>query len=224
LPLAKSQEWSDEELLRYEREMLGFYVTKHPLTKYEKLIKEIASATIADLPQLKEGAMVKIGGIITKISGKSMRGPSGQSERSYFLKFRDLTGIVDVVVYPDAFQRNKDLIQNDCIVFIKGRLAFRKGAPLINAKDMASIDEGYESLADKLVVNLSSVGLENQIIQGLHDIFLAHPGTCPVFLNIVTPEGQKVSIKVGNNYFITPSQRLINDINELIGEGHLMFN
>lgn len=84
--------------------------------------------------------------------------------------------------------------------------------------------KAMKNLADKITVNLSSVGLEEKVIQGLHDIFLAHPGTCPVFLNLVTPENQKISIRVGSDYFITPSKRLITDVNELLGNGHLAFN
>lgn len=223
-PLPDEPEWPEEQLLSYEKDTLGFYITSHPLVKYEKVINDLSTTSVSSLPELKEGINVKIGGIITAIQSSLRRGDKGKSEKRILFKFRDLSGTVDAIIYQDGLKKYRDIVQKDKIVFIKGRLEFPKGVPFIKVKDVAMVDRAYEELATSVTIDLSTPGLEDWILQGLQDVFLAHPGNCPVYFRLTTPENQHILIKTGADYSISPSKRFIGDVDELLGSGHLVFN
>ena len=215
-------DWPEEELLKYEKDLLGFYITGHPLVKYEKIINSLSSHAAQDLAKLREGVDVKIGGMITDLRGVVSR-RSRSSEKLFFFKFKDLTGMTNAVIYPNEFKKYRDLVHNDTIVFLRGKLAFNKGESLIKVKLVSPVDRAYEEMANKVTVNLPLTGLEDEVLSGLKDIFLAHPGTCPVFLKFITPDKRRLLIKTGTDYNISPSKRFMTDIDELIGSEHLIF-
>ncbi|MBI4833795.1 MAG: DNA polymerase III subunit alpha [Planctomycetes bacterium] len=216
--------WSQEELLKMEKEATGLYITGHPLVKYEKIIKELSSHNTETLNSLNEEVDVKIGGIVSGVQSSLRRGGNGKSEKRLIFKLRDLTGMIDAIVYLDELKRHKDLIREDRIIFIKGKLSIRQGITAIKVREVAPLAHAYEELARSVTINLSVTGLEERIIQGVKDVLQAHPGNCPVFIYITTPENQKILLKTGTDFIVSPSERFIQDIEEIIGAGHLTFN
>ncbi|MEK7448659.1 MAG: DNA polymerase III subunit alpha, partial [Planctomycetota bacterium] len=217
-------EWPEEDLLQYEKEVLGLYVTGHPLVKYEKIIKTLSSYSAQELARLKEGVDVKIGGLITSLRPSVIRSEGGKSEKRFFFKLKDFTGMVDAVIYPNELKKYPHLIHNDAIVFLKGRLVSNKEEPLIRVKAVSAVEQAYEEMANNITINLSLTGLEEEVIHGLKDVFLAHPGTCPIFLRLLGNNNRKVLIKTGTDYNVAPSKQFMSDMNDLIGSEHLVFN
>jgi DNA polymerase-3 subunit alpha len=217
-------EWTEEVLLKHEKEVLGFYITGHPLVKHEKILKELSTYSAESLSNTKEDTEVKIGGIITNMHSTIRKGREGKGEKQVIFRLRDLTGAVDVVTYSEKLIKYKDLILEDKIVFVKGKIGFRQGNPVIRLNEISPLERAYEELARSVTINMSSLGLEDGTIQGVKDVLLAHPGNCPVFIYIETPEKQKVLLKANSDFSVSPSKKFIDDINELIGREHLVFN
>jgi DNA polymerase-3 subunit alpha len=167
---------------------------------------------------------VKIGGIVTDIKSKVQSNRNGKKEKQTMFRLRDLTGVVNAVIYADKADKHRELIQEDKIVFVRGKVTFRQGTPLIRVNDVAPLERAYEQLARSVTINLSTTGLEEKTIQGIKDVLLAYPGNCPIFIYLNTPEKQNILLKTGENFSISPSQRFIEYIQEIIGEGHLVFN
>jgi len=127
LNLPASSLASSKEKLSWEKELLGLYVSDHPLSAFADKLKKMASHQIKDMAKLREGAFVSVGGIVSSIHKIITK--SGQP--MLFVKIEDLTGKIETVVFPSTLQKNQDIWQEEKIVFIKGKLSLRDDVPKI---------------------------------------------------------------------------------------------
>ena len=105
-PLPNIPEWDQSERLKHERELTGFYISSHPLARYEATIQALATASTMSLPELSDGREVKLCGIITTV--KNMLTKKG--DRMAYLTLEDLQGVVEIIVFPDLYKNAADLM------------------------------------------------------------------------------------------------------------------
>lgn len=128
---------SEEEKLKWEKELLGLYITAHPLTKFRKALKKIA-LPVAQIPEQTRGRLIKTGGIISGIKKIITR----NGKPMLFLNLEDETSKIEVVAFPGILEKNPTLFQEGKIVLIQGRIKDRDGTPKI-------ICEGIEEIVEK---------------------------------------------------------------------------
>ena len=210
--LPSVKEWPEPQLLAFEKEMLGFYVTGHPLARYAHELKRFTSSSTANLYEYDDGTDIKIVGLIAKIKQTVTR---AKQEKMAILKLEDLEGAVEVLVFPAAFQKSARYIQPNTVVLVKGRLNRREDVPKIVANDLFPMDEVYK-LITSLNINLS--GIRENLFESLKELLMQNPGRIPVYLHLDTPSKSRVHLIVGEGLFVLPSRKLIQDIESLLGE------
>lgn len=209
------KEWPEPQLLAFEKEMLGFYVSGHPLARYAGQLKRFTAFSIANLAQCTDGQEIKIVGLISKIKHTLTR---AKQEKMAILKLEDLDGTVEVLVFPRAFGAISRYIQPNSVVLLRGTLNLREDTPKILANDMFPIDEVYK-LITAMNINLS--GLRENLFESLKELLAASGGRVPVYLHLDTPSKSRVQLVVGEGLYVTPSEELINNIESLLGEDRL---
>ena len=117
-PLPAIAEWDQAQRLKYERELTGFYITAHPLARYEATLKALSTATTIGLADLSDGKEVKLCGIIASV--KSMITKKG--DRMAYLNVEDLQGTVEVIAFPDLYKTAGELIAPERLVRITGTI------------------------------------------------------------------------------------------------------
>lgn len=126
--LVDIEELSRVELLSFERELLGFYLTEHPLRPVLSSLSEMVTCQIEELAEMNPGSKVLVGGVIIQI--KKILTRAGNSEMA-FVKLEDLTGPVEVIVFPKVYVKIKDLLVKDQVVIVTGRLDFKDERPTV---------------------------------------------------------------------------------------------
>ncbi|MDD5085500.1 MAG: DNA polymerase III subunit alpha [Candidatus Omnitrophica bacterium] len=210
----KIEEWAESQLLAYEREMLGFYVTAHPLTKYEKTLKTYASMTTDMLSEGRDQQEVTIGGIIEIMKEILTR----KGDKMAFVTIEDLKGRTEVVVFPDLYRESLSLLQKDATVFIRGRLTLREDEPKIIASEILPLSEAGKRLTRVVSIDLFTAGLDKETLEKLRDILITHKGKVPVYLNFKGPEGDETIISPSEGFLIETSSELFDKIEKLLGE------
>ncbi len=209
------KEWLESQMLAFEKEILGFYITGHPLARYERILKTYASCPTAELVNRRDGEEILIGGIIHKAKQTTTR---NKSEKMAILKLEDLDGTVEVLVFPEAFRQTGKQIRIGRVVFIKGKLNLRDEEPKVIANDIIPIEEVAEKYTSKVEIDLFTAGLEDQRLGELKSVLLHHPGNVPVYLNLTTPNNQRFQLLVGEELYIQPNEGLIQDLEKMLGE------
>ncbi len=151
IKIEEIEEWDKETKLMFEKELIGYYLTDHPLNKYKEILEKFSSATIEQIQENEyQLSSVKIGGIITKLKISNTK--KGDLMASFFLE--DLTGQIEVLVFPKQLEENRDLINNDKIIFIKGNIDRNEESVKILAEAIYPIDKVNEEFVNKLEINI----------------------------------------------------------------------
>jgi DNA polymerase-3 subunit alpha len=208
-------EWPEPQLLAFEKDMLGFYISGHPLARYARQLKRFVSSSISDLHQHKDEDEIKIVGLISKIKHTITR---AKQEKMAILKLEDLEGSVELLVFPRAFQKVSRYIQPNSVVLVRGALNLKEDTPKVLVNDLFPFDEIYK-LITAMSINLS--GLRENVFETLKELLAASRGNIPIYLNLDTPSKSRVQLVVGEGFYVTPSEKLIKDIEDLLGEERL---
>jgi DNA polymerase III subunit alpha len=208
-------EWPEPQVLAFEKEMLGFYVSGHPLARYAGTLKRFASTTIATLTRQPDGEEVKIVGLIEKIKQTTTR---AKQEKMAILKLEDLEGAVEGLVFPATYQKVSRYLHTGTVVLLKGRLNLREETPKIVVNDLFPIEQVYK-LITSMNINLS--GLRENLFESLKELLAASHGHIPIYLHLDTPSRSRVQVVVGDGLYVEPNEKLIQDIEALLGEDRL---
>ena len=206
------KEWPQKEILGYEKEILGFYLSGHPLTHYRVEIKEFTDVCIRDLKQSFDGEEVKLVGLINSVK---LTNTKKTNERMAILKLEDMDGETEVVVFPSAYNTLAGYIKEGEVVFVRGRVSLRDNEPKIIASDMKQMQDVYGS------IKAIKVDLSNVNESGLEDLkkkLSSSPGKVPVYLKLNTTTNKSVQILVGEDLFVSPNENLVNEIKDLVGQ------
>ncbi|MDD5281664.1 MAG: DNA polymerase III subunit alpha [Candidatus Omnitrophica bacterium] len=213
--LVECKEWPEPQLLSFEKDMLGFYVSGHPLARYAKQLKRFVSCSTASLHEHKDQDTIKIVGLIAKIKQTLTR---AKQEKMAILKLEDLDGAVEVLVFPRAFAKVSRYIIPNTIAHIRGTLNLTEDTPKIIVEDLFPFEEIYK-LITAMSINLS--GIKENIFESLKTLLSEHKGSVPIYLRLDTPAKSRIQMVVGENLYVLPSEKLIQDLDELLGEDRL---
>jgi len=208
------KEWPESQLLSFEKQMLGFYVTGHPLAKHEKILNTFTSMNTAKLKDGTENQNVTIGGIIMRLKNTVTK---KSNEKMAIVMLEDLEGAVEVLVFPSAYQNYGKYVHKDAIVFVRGRLSLREERPKIIADEVIPLEQAQQKYATGIIIKLFTTGLEEEQLNSLKDILSKHPGETPVYLDLNLPHGQHVLMELGRDFCAQPKEELIGQIQEMFG-------
>ncbi|RJP28716.1 MAG: DNA polymerase III subunit alpha [Candidatus Omnitrophota bacterium] len=213
--LPQVHEWPEPQLLSFEKEMLGFYVSGHPLARYAGQLKHFVSSSTSTLATHEDGQDVKIVGLIAKVKQTLTR---AKQEKMAIVKLEDLEGVVELLIFPQAYQKISRFILPNTVVLVKGRLNLKEDMPKIVVNDMLSFEQIYKSIT---AVNINLTGMKDTLFESLKELLTNSRGNIPIYLHIDTPSKSKVKLVVGEGFFVEPKEELIRGIEDLIGQDRL---
>ncbi|MBU1038033.1 MAG: DNA polymerase III subunit alpha [Candidatus Omnitrophica bacterium] len=213
-------EWPESQLLTFEKEILGLYITKHPLARFEKVIRTYSTCSTTDLRGRKDGDEVLLGGIISKTKFTVTK---RTSEKMAIVTLEDLDGSVETLVFPATFAKASPLIKLDAVVFMKGRLSLREEEPKIIVNEVSALESVKMKYTKAISIELLTAGLEMSALDKLKRVLSRYPGGVPAYLKFVKPDGTKSVVTMGNNFLIEPHEGLVRDIEKIFGQDVVNF-
>ena len=209
-------DWSEQYKLKLERELLGFYISSNPLNRYQKLLDDYSTATIDDIlsgESARNG--LKLGGIITDIKIiKTKR----KSEKMASIILEDLTGKIEVIIFPKLFSEREHLIKLDNMVFIKGNLDSNENGVKIILNEIIPINEVNEKFTNKVILSFSGYPAKEAVVELKRKLskYKSNSGKHELYFKInIIGKGEIFihcpSFKIGN------IEAAINEINGSIG-------
>jgi DNA polymerase-3 subunit alpha len=213
-PLPQIDEWPRQELLRGEKETLGFYISGHPLLGYEEALKELANADVDKLLNLHHGAQVAIGGIITDLSVRTTK----KGDQFALFQLEDQYGSVKVVAWPDLFNKSSSLIKDEAAVLVRGRLELDDGGAMtIIAGEIHLLENIRERSARTIIIHMKADALDADKINRLYALLNAHRGDSGVIFDVETDDGFRVRVRPNRFVRVKVTPELTNSIKEALG-------
>jgi DNA polymerase-3 subunit alpha len=208
-------EWPENQLLAMEKSLLGFYVSGHPLENYEKEITQFATADAKTLSGVMGGATVRVGGIITKLRLTYTR---RKNEKMAIATLEDLAGTVELLVYPRAYEKVGAQITEEAAVLVTGRVDLEEENPKVIVSEVIPLAEVRQRYTTAMHISVYISDIEHGRLEELKRLLLASGGTCPVILDFAAGTGERVLMRAGNQFRVTPSPDLVKRIEALLGE------
>ena len=213
-------EWPEHELLANEKEMLGFYITKHPLARFEKLLNAYSTCKISELPGMSDGQEVLIGGIINKAKITVTR---KKAEKMAILSLEDLDNFVEVLVFPRTYRKAPELAKEDKLVYVHGRLNLREEEPKIVAEEIMEMEKVKGKFTKAVLIKMSTTGLGEQMMGRIKGVIKSFKGKTPVFIEFFSPEGRKIRLSTDSDLYVYPNDELVDRVEEIVGPGSVKF-
>ncbi|MDD4956582.1 MAG: DNA polymerase III subunit alpha [Candidatus Omnitrophica bacterium] len=213
-------EWPEPELLSGEKEMLGFYITKHPLTRYEKLLGMYSTATISELANMSDGQLVLIGGLINKVRTTVTR---KKGEKMAIVSLGDLESFIEVLIFPKTYRKAPELIREDNLVYVHGRLNLREEEPKIIAEEIIPIDQVKERFTKAVLIKLSTAGLGEENMKMIKSTIKRFKGNTPSFIEFLSPEGRKIRLALEEDLYVSTSDEMVEELEKITGHGKVKF-
>jgi DNA polymerase-3 subunit alpha len=203
--------WTISEKLGYEKELLGFYVTGHPLDPYRDLIEGGRFQPISALVDLEDKSTVRVAGSISAFEKKFTR---REGKPFAILTIEDFTGAIEVMVWNDVFAKSGKEIDKGKIVSIAARLDKREDTARLIATEIGGISQ--RKALKPLVVDIPFEKADESRLLALRDLIRQHPGTQPLFLRFRAPDGRELRLKTDPGYSVTDNEGFREKLAELL--------
>jgi DNA polymerase-3 subunit alpha len=209
--------WPEQQMLTYEKQVLGFYVTSNPLSHHAETINIYSTHNSSQLAEAPQDRQIVIGGMITKIRyNLTKTGRNAGSKMAVFV-LEDLQGQVDVVMFPDVLNRLSDILVADSIVFVKGKLDYRRERPNVLASELITLEKVREKLAAKVQIELDARNVTTEKVAMIKSICQHHKGRSPVYVAVRTDKG-RVYTAADKELSVNPDIDFCRKMRQLVGE------
>ncbi|MFQ6036399.1 MAG: DNA polymerase III subunit alpha, partial [Sedimentisphaerales bacterium] len=209
--------WPEPQMLAYEKQVLGFYVTSNPLSHHAEIINLYSTHNSSQLAQNHEGQTLIIGGMIAKIRFNVTKTGRNAGSKMAVFTLEDLQGQVEVVMFPDVLNRFRSALVTDTVVFVRGKLDCRREKPNIIAFELITLDEVTEKLAARVRINLDAKDVTEQKVAQIRSICQRHKGRSPVYVAVKTDKG-RVYAAANKELSVNPDLDFCRKMRQLLGE------
>ena len=211
--LPKVPEWNKSELLTRERELLGFYVSGHPLEKYEEELRTYVTRELAEIDSLPDQASVRVGGIITRVQIRT----NGQQKQYAFATLEDFSGTAELLIFSEPLNKFRDLLYEESSILVVGKVSHREEQDAkIIAEEIVALKDARAKFTKRMRLAFDVQVADEELVTNVKEVLTGSSGECPVVLELKnTGNGNFVLRSI--RYRVTPTLHLVNTLRGLLG-------
>ncbi|MBP5233045.1 MAG: DNA polymerase III subunit alpha [Planctomycetes bacterium] len=225
IPLPDVPEWEEPVKLQFEKEVLGFYASNHPLSHYSGLIKTFGNANTASIKTLRDKSHVTIGGMI----GKVMKKIDKNDRQWAIVTLEDLHGTVDVLVFAKSYEEFAPLLTPDALVFVSGEVSTSRDPEnpsiMMGKHDRVTLmDNATAEMAKSATIALTPADMTPKNLSILKELVEGHGGSVPLFLRLELPGRDAVLVRADKDFSIAPTPQFCEAVKTRLGDDRLSFS
>jgi DNA polymerase-3 subunit alpha len=206
------EEWPQKELLKFEKETLGFYITAHPLDKYDRELRRISNLTTADLPSAPDGSQVRLAGVVQAVKLKNNK--SGKRYATFSLEDRE--GAVECIAWPETYQKYEPTIMGDEPVVAKGKLDVDDERAQIILDELRPLNVALTDAVREVRIRAPRSRMANGDLERLKELIRRHSGGSLTYLHLGLDGGGEAIFLLGDGYRVAPTETFLAEIQQLL--------
>jgi DNA polymerase III subunit alpha len=210
-PEIPRHEHEKNELLRLEKEVLGLYVSEHPLTPIRDQLRRKTDATLAELQNRRDGEIVTVAGIVSNLKQVTTK----KGEPMVFVRLDDVVGSAECVVFNSVYAASHELLVPDAILVVKARIDHKEGESKLIAIEVATFEATPER--KDVLLRIDATKARAGLVRELAMLVKEYPGEAPVRVALQTSVGPK-TLELGNEYRVQPVPDFFAEAKALLGE------
>lgn len=206
-------EWDEAELLNNEKEALGFYITGHPLTKYDTLLSRLKAKKTSDLEHVPDKAEVLIGGILRTVRKKNVK---SSGELMAYLTLEDDEGSVEVIIFPTLYKSVFERLKKDAVVLVKGTIDKDEKGVRLRGLEVSNLEDAGMKGIRKMEISLGETQGSREGLQNIRSLVMEYPGDCQLYIRI---RSEKAQTLIATSISLKPDAALMKRLETMIGKG-----
>jgi DNA polymerase III subunit alpha len=207
-------EWPQHELLAHEKELLGFYVTGHPLTPFAPILEKYTLTNLAKLGELPNRSLTRIGGMISVVT----HGFSKKSGKPYsMVTLEDLEGSAQLLVMND-YDKFRPLLEENKAILVIGEVGTGEDKPKIFPQEIMPLEDAPKKYTKQVHLRLHTAHLKPEDVDAVRELVATHPGKCPLLLCFMRPAGETIFMDTNERFGVAPSLKLQQDVDARFGK------
>jgi DNA polymerase-3 subunit alpha len=212
-------EFPENQLITLEKETIGFYISRHPLSRYQEAIKKYTDVDTSALPRLQNGAEVKICGLVNQLKEIVTK----KGDRMAFLTLEDMKGFVEVILFPEVFKAALPHLRGGDPLLVEGTLDISEEHVKIKATEVHSLPESPSSPMTPFHLKIPLSDLTSSQLAQLKEIIEAHRGSSKVLLHFIDGSNQETIVALPDRYTVDPSAIFKNTVQDLFKSSLISF-
>jgi DNA polymerase III subunit alpha len=209
--LPEVEDWTEEQLLAGEYATLGFYISGHPMDKYAGRLKDMNAIELSTMEARRNGEDIVVAGII--VQSRPMR--SRRGARWAILTLQDRTGVIEALVFPEAFQKLEAILKANTPLLAKGRVAVEDVGTRLIVSDARLLDQITDRAPSLLRVRVDLGSVDSGALDRLQELFTKRPGRCRVAFDLVQPDGSEATLEAGSA--VMADRDLLEQVRQICG-------
>ncbi|MBU2489543.1 MAG: DNA polymerase III subunit alpha, partial [Proteobacteria bacterium] len=211
--LVEVPDWDEATRLAFEKDSLGFFLSGHPLGKYEQLLDRYTSATTESLQDARDGDIVRLGGMVR--STKAMYTKKG--DPMAFVNLEDFQGTVEITIFPRVYGVCRELLEDDACIFVEGKVQKGEKAVKVLADQIIPAEEVEKNWTASVHVQLDLGKTDRAILEVLREALQDHPGNSECFLHLRLDGSGETVIALPENMKVAPGSALDRKVTSVLG-------
>jgi len=218
--LVSAAAWSETEKLSREKDVLGFYVSGHPLRRYAMEVAAFSTVQLGDPGGIKSGVPARVGGIISSIKKKVDK----KGNMMAFMTLEDFTGKGECIIFSDAYKQYQQLLTPDAMVMVCGTAEQTGDTLRILVKEIVPMENARQRFAKSIVLSINMNRVEEQTVHELRSVAEKHRGNYMCRFNVLNAENEQVAQLLSTKYVVDGSDEFITQVEELLGPNSIRFS
>ncbi len=223
--LPNVDEFEPAELLKMEKELLGFYITSHPLAQQQKWVDRYTTATTREAMNCSEGTEVTIGGMLASVKTKVAKTGRSAGQRWAILEVEDLDGKIEGMLFSEGFAaigaKYPDLLKAESICFVKAKVDRKRENPCLIINDVIPVSEAVNKLTTAVLLKFDPTQHTSQTLASVKPLLGKSKGNVDVYAQLLDHESRKITLKLSGEYRVRPEKNLIEDLEQMLGSGNV---
>ncbi|HEV8335443.1 MAG TPA: DNA polymerase III subunit alpha [Candidatus Polarisedimenticolia bacterium] len=215
----QGDDWSPRELLSFEKETLGFYLSGHPLLEHGATLEALRGVTTRSLAPEASGRTVRMGGLITSLKKRKTK----RGDWMAVFDLEDLEGSIEAIVFPELYKTCQNRLENDVAVLVKGKAEMEEGRWRLVAEEISALAGAAERQASRVVLRVNASGLQTERVLQIHRLLQDHPGECPVEILLTQPGDYRLTLLPDPRLRVGPNPSLTAALEQVLGKGAVVF-
>ena len=217
-------EWDDRQRLAAEKEVLGFYLSSHPLDEHEETLATYCSHKTTDLAGLPPRTEVVLGGMISSIKYSQTKNPRAGSSHTKYAMFdlEDVAGNLRCILWPEGFAEQGDLLQADATLVVRGAIDRRPGSEEANliVNELIPLEDLAARFTRGIIIRVSEQQHAERGLEELFEILRGYPGSCELQLVVCLANGSRAFLK-SERMRLDLNAEMRSRVDALLGPGNL---
>jgi DNA polymerase III subunit alpha len=215
--MVETAQWTELDRLMREKGVLGFFVSGHPLMKYEQELRQFTTVRLADPSGVKPGGTVRAGGIVTAVKKKIDK----RNNTMAFVTIEDFGGKAECIVFSDPYAKYQQFLEKDAMVMVVGKGELNGDLLKILVNEVYPIEKIREKFTKSVVLSLNLKSLTESTITDLRMLMEDNRGTCPCYFSV--KDERSTRLFQSTRYTVEPSDRFLEQVTRMLGPKSIQF-